>query len=195
MENIEIVALKECKKSKYIKPKSLIYKQEGIKKRWDLVESHDSVAILLYHTKKKSIILVRQFRPALYIHSGQKFTYELCAGITDKDIPLKKIAQEEIIEETGYDVPLDDIQKINSFYTAVGFAGSKQTLFFAEVDESMKKHNGGGIDDEAIEVIYLSTEDIDSFIKDEDKPKTSGLIYAFMWFLKHYTPDHKVNSS
>ena len=28
-------------------------------------------------------------------------TYELCAGIVDKQIPLEQIAREEVLEETG----------------------------------------------------------------------------------------------
>jgi UDP-sugar diphosphatase len=182
VRDIEIVELVECNNSEYIKPKTLIYKQSKIKKSWDLVESHDSVAILLYHTQKDAFVLVKQFRPALYVHSGKKFTYELCAGITDKELPLEAIAQEEIIEETGYEVPIDQIQKINSFYTAIGFAGSKQTLFFAKIDEHMKKHDGGGIEDEMIEIVYVPLSEARSFIINEDKPKTSGLIYAFMWY-------------
>ena len=42
-------------------------------------------------------------------------TIELCAGIVDKDASLEQIAKEEIHEECGYDVPIENIQKIKSF--------------------------------------------------------------------------------
>ena len=42
-------------------------------------------------------------------------TYELCAGIVDKAASLKQIAKEEIFEECGYDVPLEQIEKITSY--------------------------------------------------------------------------------
>jgi hypothetical protein len=32
-----------------------------------MVESHPSVAVLLYHRQKQAVILVRQFRPAVYV--------------------------------------------------------------------------------------------------------------------------------
>jgi len=32
-----------------------------------MVESHPSVAVLLYHRQRKAVILVRQFRPAVYV--------------------------------------------------------------------------------------------------------------------------------
>lgn len=42
-------------------------------------------------------------------------TIELCAGIVDKDEPLAKIAQAEVLEECGYDVGLEDLKRITSF--------------------------------------------------------------------------------
>lgn len=42
-------------------------------------------------------------------------TIELCAGIIDKNKSLVEIAREEVIEECGYDVPLDSIQEIQTF--------------------------------------------------------------------------------
>ncbi len=42
-------------------------------------------------------------------------TWELCAGIVDKDLSLIEITREEIREECGYDVPAESISKITSF--------------------------------------------------------------------------------
>ena len=39
-------------------------------------------------------------------------TVELCAGIIDKDKPREEIAQEEILEECGYNVPVEKLEKI-----------------------------------------------------------------------------------
>ena len=41
-------------------------------------------------------------------------TYELCAGITDKDAPLLQIAKEEVLEETGFDVPQERFEIITA---------------------------------------------------------------------------------
>ena len=106
-------------------------------------------------------------------------------GITDKpNKTLKEIAQEEILEECGYNVELENIEKITEFYSSVGFAGSKQTLFFATIDEKCKVHQGGGVDDENIEVIFIPRKQAYEFILDESYPKTSGIMFAFLWFLK-----------
>ena len=109
----------------------------------------------------------------------------MCAGLVDKNKSLEEIAQEEIDEECGYCVDLKDIIKITSFYTNVGISGACQYLFFAKIDESMKIHNGGGINDEQIEPIFLPIENSEKFIFDESKAKTPGLMFSFYWFFKN----------
>jgi len=166
----------------FIKTALARYTQNGIEKTWEIVEAHDSVAILIYHTRKDAFILVKQFRPAVYLNDRKGETVELCAGIVDKDIPLVQIAVEEIEEECGYHISLEDIERVTSFHTSVGFAGSKQTLYYAEVDEKMKISEGGGIDGEVIEVIELPVSELERFIFDEKIAKTPGLMFAFMWW-------------
>jgi len=173
--------------SEYIKPKSMYYKQNGKEKRWDIVDTHNSVAILIYHKELDSFIFVKQFRPSIYLKNNDGFTYELCAGIVDKDLSLRQIAYEEVLEETGYKVPLESLEKISSFYTAVGFAGGRQRLYFVEVDESMRVNEGGGIDDEAIEVIFLKKDEARTFMFDEEVATTSGLMFALMWYFEKET--------
>ena len=167
---------------KFISTALATYEQNGIAKDWEVVQAHDSVAVLIYHREEKSFILVKQFRPAVYVHNKDGMSVELCAGIVDKEVSLQQIAQEEIEEECGYRVPLEKVEKITAFYTSVGFAGSKQTLYYAEVTESMKVSEGGGIDAELIEVIRLGVDDAEAFMYDESVVKTPGLMFAFMWW-------------
>ena len=183
---IEDLEISELKDTKYIHPIKVTYSQNGISKSWEAVKSHNSVAILLYHTEKKAFLLVKQFRVPVFLNDSSKtFTYELCAGLVDKNKSLEEIAQEEIDEECGYCVDLKDIIKITSFYTNVGISGAGQYLFFAKIDESMKIHNGGGINDEQIEPIFLPIENSEKFIFDESKAKTPGLMFSFLWFLNN----------
>ena len=165
----------------FIKASLATFRQEGVDKDWEVVEAHDSVAILIYHREHDSYVLVKQFRPAVYLNNGEGTTVELCAGLVDKDLSLAQIAREEILEECGYDVPLEGLKKISSFHTSVGFAGSKQTLYYVEVDEAMHVSAGGGIDQELIEVIELPVEEAEAFIYDESVAKTPGLMFAFLW--------------
>ncbi len=188
MENkIEDFKLKPLTESKFISTALATYEQNGIKKSWEIVQAHDSVAILIYHTQKQSFILVKQFRPAVYLNNSDGLTLELCAGIVDKELSLVQIAKEEIEEECGYAVPLKEIEKITSFHTSVGFAGSKQMLYYAKVDESMKISEGGGVDAELIEVVSLPVKEAEALIYDESIAKTPGLMFAFMWWFKKHS--------
>ncbi len=182
MYTIDDISLEPCGASDFVTLERMRYTQDGICKSWDLARVHDSVAVLLYHRGRNAFVLVKQFRPPVYLKNRDGFTYELCAGIVDKEKPLAVIAQEEIHEECGYDVALEEIERITAFYTSVGFAGAKQTLYYAEVDDRMQVHDGGGIDTESIEVVYLPLEAAQAFILDEAKAKTPGIMYALMWF-------------
>ena len=169
----------------FIKPILIEYTQNGEKKKWEAVISHDSVAILLYHKQKDAFIIVKQLRaPVLNTNKDDGYMHELCAGIVDKKLTLAEIAREEVLEECGYDVPLQNVERITSFYTSVGISGAKQSMFFAEVDESMKVSEGGGLAEEDIEVIYLPIKDAKSFMFDESYKKTPGLMMAFYWFFE-----------
>ncbi len=179
---IDDFQLRPLKKPTYIRASLATYIQDGIAKDWEVVETYDSVAILIYHLEHDAFVLVRQFRPAVYLNNREGMTVELCAGLADKALSLEQIAREEILEECGYDVPPDRMERITAFHTSVGFAGSKQTLYYAEVTEAMRKSSGGGIDQEQIEVIELPVKQADAFMYDESVAKTPGLMFAFLWW-------------
>ncbi|RXJ82929.1 NUDIX domain-containing protein [Arcobacter cloacae] len=183
---IKDIKISELKDTKFVHPIKVTFNQNGKNKSWEAVRSHDSVAILLYHKEKDSFLLVKQFRMPVYLSDNSKtFTYELCAGLLDKNKSIEEIVIEEIDEECGYKVDINSIQKVTSFFTNVGISGGCQHLYFAVIDESMKIHDGGGINDEQIELFFLPINQSEEFIFDESKAKTPGLIFSFYWFLKN----------
>lgn len=183
LENLRIVPLEE---SRFVTPKRLLYTQNGQEKVWDMVDVHDSVAVLLVDRQADEFLVVRQLRPAVYTKNGEGFTYELCAGILDKEVSSLRTAKEEILEECGYDIPEGKIQRITSFYTSVGYAAGMQELFFAWTDDGEQIHGGGGVEDEVIEVVRIPVREGRAFILDESKPKTPGIMYAFMWYFENH---------
>jgi len=91
MENkIENFKLNPLTDSKFISTALATYEQNGIKKNWEIVQAHDSVAILIYHKEHKSFILVKQFRPAVYLNNSDGMTVELCAGIVDESMKVSE---------------------------------------------------------------------------------------------------------
>ncbi|WP_345992586.1 NUDIX hydrolase [Sulfurimonas sp. HSL-1716] len=171
------------KNPSFVKPLLIHYKQNGIHRTWEAVKSHDSVSILLYNTDLDTFVIVKQFRPPVLLsNETDGMMYELCAGIVDKELSLKEIAKEEILEECGYDVPLEKIEEITSFYTSVGISGAKQTLFYAIIDEKMKQNEGGGLEEESIEVVHIKKDEAKRFVLEKKYQKTPGLMVAFYWF-------------
>ncbi|XP_062486678.1 uridine diphosphate glucose pyrophosphatase NUDT14 isoform X2 [Pezoporus occidentalis] len=217
MEAIEDLALKPCTSSIYLRPYRLCYRQNGTKKVWDFMKIHDSVSILIFNTSRQCFVLVKQFRPAVYMcevgkHHPQLFqnqdnesfsrledplpaavgvTYELCSGIVDKpDLSLEEIACEEVLEECGYHVAVTDLRKITSYRSGVGVTGSSQTLFYAEVTDQMRIGEGGGQAEEGelIEVVEIPLEESMKFAYDETLQKTMGVIFSFTWFQDNIAP-------
>ncbi len=184
MKKVKINEIVPLRNPKFITPVRINYTQNGKEKSWEAIRSHNSVAVLLYHKEKDAFLLVKQLRVTTMLNNAAEegYTIELCAGIVDKDLPLVQIAKEEILEECGYDVDPKLIQKVTSYYTSVGFSGAKQTMFYAEIDESMRIGEGGGIEDEEIEPLFLPLEDAKDFMFDESYKKTPGLMMAFYWF-------------
>ncbi len=172
----------------FVKPIKINYTHKNKTKEWEAVLSHDSVSVLLWHVDKETFVIVKQLRATVLNQNSQDgYTYELCAGIVDKNISNKAIAKEEILEECGYDVPLSKIEKITTFFTSVGISGTSQTLYFAKIDDGMKINEGGGVAEEDIEVIYIPKQEAKKFILDESYQKTPGLILGFYWFFDNFS--------
>lgn len=179
IKNVSLVALEN---PRFIKPARVLYEERGVQKSWEIVQVHDSVAVLIYNADQHSFVLVKQFRPAVFMSNQDGYSYELCAGIIDKDKSKEQITAEEVFEETGYLVSVERLEKITSFYTSVGFAGSSQDLYFVEVCDADRCACGGGIEFEKIEVVHLPVDEARNFMYDENIVKTPGLLFAFMWY-------------
>lgn len=179
--SIKIAPLRE---SRFIKLRQISYLENGVEKRWDIAQSLDSVMILIFNADSQSFVLVRQFRPAVFLRNNDGYMFELCAGLVDKSgKSVEEIAAEEVFEECGFKVAPSDLQKIAEFYSSVGTSGSKQTLFFCEVRNAQKLANGGGIDDEFIEIIDVPLDSALAFL--ENPNITPSLAFGFSWFMLH----------
>ena len=175
--------IKDIKITKVVNPKvdniyTLTYTENGRKKSKEVSKGAlNIVKILLYHKEKNAFVLIRQFRPLVYINNPQFANrYELCGGREDKQgLSSLEIAKEEVLEECGYKV--DTLEHITTFITT-----AKMTLFFGIVDESMRVNKGGGIDDEDIELIYLPLNKAKEFILNPKYPKRPAMAFSIMWF-------------
>ncbi|GBP22859.1 Uridine diphosphate glucose pyrophosphatase [Eumeta japonica] len=182
MQDIKDVYISPLPDSPYVKPFRLNYTQNGKQKNWDLLEVHDSVAIIVFNVTRKVMVMVKQFRPAIYYNSVSKedrakstintdkypgslgVALEMCAGIVDKNKSLDEIAREEVLEECGYNVEASDLSKVMSYRSGVGVQGSLQTLYYCEVTDDMKTNQGGGVDDEIIDVVEKTIPELEEIV-------------------------------
>ena len=116
----------------------------------------NGATILLYNKEKQSVILTRQFRMPTFINCNPDgMLIEACAGLLDKDDPEDCILR-EVQEETGYKI--SNVQKIFEVYMSPGSVTEILYFFIGKYDENMKIDNGGGIEDEEIEVMEVNIE-------------------------------------
>lgn len=180
-EHITDIQIKRVQQPKQLKVFEISYMQKGQRVTKEVVKSMNVVKILLYHEEKDAFVLVKQFRPLIYInHPESAFRYELCGGKEDKLLSSIETAKEEVYEECGYDIPTEALKKVAVFTTT-----SRITLYYAKINESARAHSGGGVDDEMIELYYLPVSKAMAFIQDETKPNRPTMAYAICWFLQN----------
>ncbi|CAL8080847.1 unnamed protein product [Orchesella dallaii] len=199
-------------KSAFLKPLRMEFKQNGRQRYWDMVKAHESVTCVLYNVSRNVLIFVKQFRPAVFVcgalptspsnsQSVQDvdwnsvppkigITIELCAGIIDADLSLNEIIQKEVLEECGYDVPLQNFQRIIGYKGSVGVSGDKSTMFYAECTDEMHVSQGGGKPEEGefIEVVEMSIPEVRQYLQRETVASPGALLFGLMWFLINKAP-------
>ncbi|MEP3374323.1 MAG: GDP-mannose pyrophosphatase NudK [Maribacter dokdonensis] len=119
----------------------------------------NGAAILLYNSKKKTVVLTRQFRMPTYVNGNEDgMMIEVCAGLLDGDNPADCV-RKETEEETGYKI--NNVQKVFQTYMSPGSVTEELFLFVGEYDDSMKVSDGGGAEDETenIEVLELNFDE------------------------------------
>jgi nudix-type nucleoside diphosphatase (YffH/AdpP family) len=113
----------------------------------------NGAVILLYNPEKRTVILTRQFRLPTYVNgNADGMLTEACAGLLDRDDPETAIRR-ETEEETGYRP--DRVEKVLEAYMSPGSVTEKLYFFLGEYSEKTAKTEGGGVEEEDIEVLEL----------------------------------------
>ncbi len=114
----------------------------------------NGVALLLYNTERRTVVLTRQFRYPAYVNGHDDLMIEAAAGLLDDELPETRI-RAEVEEETGY--RLTEIRKVFEVFMSPGAVTEKLHLFVGEYRDDMKVGSGGGLhaEGEDIEVLEL----------------------------------------
>ncbi|MBS1203314.1 MAG: GDP-mannose pyrophosphatase NudK [Proteobacteria bacterium] len=124
---------------------------EVIRHKREVYDRGNGATILLYNRDKKSVLLIRQFRVATWVNGNEDGRLiESCAGLLDDDEPEVCI-RKEAIEETGYQV--GEVHKVFELYMSPGGVTELVHFFIAEYGDAQRVNNGGGVEDEDIEVL------------------------------------------
>lgn len=125
----------------------------------------NGATLLPYNRKRRSVVLVKQFRYPAYVNGCDDLLIEAAAGLLDNASPEERI-RAEAEEETGY--RLREVQKVFESYMSPGAVTEKLHFFVAEYEPDMKIGTGGGKADEGedIEVLELSIDDALAMITD-----------------------------
>ena len=188
LKPIKILDISENKTPKFVKTQ-LIKAQRGDDKPffWEMTKGYDSVHVLIINRDKEEVILVEQARVPVMVASKGKICYitEACAGLVDKEASIPQIVKEEILEECGYDVPLENIKHLKTLRSSVGTVGSKAYAYIAEVNEQMKVNEGGGLPEEDIAVIRIKFEDVYSWLyeKESNTDAITALLLTYFMFM------------
>jgi ADP-ribose pyrophosphatase len=122
-------------------------------------ERGDAIGVLVFNRDSKKVLLTEQFRYPTY-NSGGGWLVEVAAGGIEEGESPEETVRREMVEEVGYQA--DQITHIATFYTSPGGSSERIFLYYAEVDNSLKVNEGGGLDseNEDIRVVEYSLPEI-----------------------------------
>ncbi|WP_315792649.1 MULTISPECIES: NUDIX domain-containing protein [unclassified Bradyrhizobium] len=121
----------------------------------EVYDKGNGAAILLYNLKRRSVILIRQFRLPTFLNGYRELLVEVPAGGLDGAEPQERI-RDEVAEETGYVV--GGVKQVFEAFMSPGVFTEKLHFFVAEYDSASRPGIGGGLAEEGedIEVLEIS---------------------------------------
>lgn len=131
----------------------------------EVYDRGNGATILLYNREKNSVVLTRQFRIATWVNGSNPGgeLIEACAGLLDDNSPEECI-RKEAIEETGY--AIGEVEKLFELFMSPGGVTELLYFFAAEYSEAQRDNDGGGVEDEVIEVLEILFPQAWQMVKD-----------------------------
>ncbi len=145
----------------------------------ELFHRGNCVAVLLYDPNRDEVVIIEQFRIGAMQMPEQAWLLEIVAGAIEQGETAEEVAYRESVEEAGCEI--QELVKINDFFTSPGGTSELLTLFYGKVDTS----NIGGIhgldhEDEDIAVTAMKFDDVYQLLLD-GKILSAIPIIAIQW--------------
>lgn len=126
------------------------------------------VAVLLYDPNLDEVVIIEQFRAGAILKPEQEEAWllEIVAGAMEDGETAEDVARREALEEAGCEI--EDMIRINEFFTSPGGTSECLTLFCGKVDA----RDVGGIhgldhEDEDIAVTSLKFDEVWQLLQQE----------------------------
>jgi ADP-ribose pyrophosphatase len=131
----------------------------------ELFQRGNCVAVLLYDPIRDEVVIIEQFRIGAVQLGEKAWLLEIVAGAIETGETAEEVAYRESIEEAGCEI--QELVKINDFFTSPGGTSELLTLFYGRVDAT----NVGGIhglddEDEDISVTTMKFADVYQLLLD-----------------------------
>ena len=151
----------------------------------EFYDTGPGATILLYDRERRRILLVRQFRPAVYLVEGRDSLLETCAGKLEGAAAAERIVM-EVLEETGLRIGAPTY--LFSAYMSPGVYAEKISFFTAPYSPRDRVTNGGGLADEGedIEIVEPTLDEALAMIE------TGEIADAKTILLIHYAVLHRL---
>ncbi len=119
----------------------------------ELFQRGNCVAVLLYDPVRDEVVIIEQFRIGAIQLGQQAWLLEIVAGGIEPDETAEEVAYREAVEEAGCEI--QQLIKINDFFTSPGGTSELLTLFYGKVDSS-KIGGVHGLDEEDEDILVTT---------------------------------------
>lgn len=127
------------------------------RRRYLSFERGDSVAAVVVHRERRTVLLVRQFRYPALVH-GDESLVEIVAGMIDDGETEEQAMRREIEEEIGYRARV--LTRLGRFMPSPGACTERITIFMTEVSEAERSSDVAADADEDLVTVELPIADI-----------------------------------
>jgi len=128
---------------------------DGTKSKREII-CHPGAAVIWAKLPNERFVLVRQYRKAV-----EDYFIEAIAGTLDHGESPERCAERELIEETGY--KSEKMTKLGIVAPSPGYTEELFHIYYSELFPEQGDMNPD--DDENIEVLYYTSEQIDKMIR------------------------------
>ena len=183
-KQFEIIKETSCYKG-FFSLKEITLKHTLYKGGWstpitrEIFHRGNCVAVLLYDPVRDEVVVIEQFRVGALQLPDNPWLLEIVAGAIEEGESAEEVAYRESVEEAGCEI--QELVKINDFFTSPGGTSELLTLFYGKVDTT----NVGGLhgldhEDEDISVTTMKFDDVYQLLLD-GKILSAIPIIAIQW--------------